>query len=235
MMEAAIAKLLIDFNWKGRISASGRTDAGVHALAQPFHLDVPEGHRLPIQAWVPALNGHLPASLRVLSATEVAPNFHARYAARRKTYEYLIERAPVLSPFLHGRVWHVPSPMDAELLREAWSRFVGRHDFSYYACRRGNEPDPIPEGFFTRDISSATMQEEGSLLRLRVTGNGFLYRMVRLMVGSVHHLAKSSPRARERTPVTLPIVAENGAPLPSRDAARHCAPPEGLYLHSVEY
>ncbi len=223
-MEQAFETIL---GTKLRISASGRTDAGVHALAQPFHIDVPDDCRMPLQAWIPALNYRLPPTLRVTHVQEVPDCFHARYDAEAKTYEYLIDLSPVCSPFDHGRVWHNPPTFDKELLKAAFASYEGVHDFRMFASRRGNEPEVPPEGYYERTIFSATVQEEGDLLRLRVRGSGFMYRMVRMLVGTAHQVARGKITMDE-----LQSMMDNPDPVLK---SRFCAPPQGLYLYSVEY
>lgn len=223
VIEAAMAAVL---KQPLRISASGRTDAGVHARAQRFHADIPESCRMSPQNWVAALNAHLPSSIRILCAEPVAADFHARFNAVGKIYEYLICTAPVLSPFLAGRVWHLPHEFSEELLAEALRLYEGTHDFRRFAARRGNEPDPAPADFYLRTIYSAALCREGELLRLRFHGNGFMYRMVRLLVGS----AVQTARGR----MTLPELAAHLQDLEA-PKSRFCAPAEGLYLEEVKY
>lgn len=223
-MEAAFAAILGE---KRRIAASGRTDAGVHALAQPFHIDIPEDCRIPLAAWIPALNYRLPPSLRITSVQEVSESFHARFDAQAKTYEYLIDLAPVCSPFAHGRVWHSPPKFDKDLLRTAFALYEGRHDFRMFASRRGNEPELPPAGYYERDIFSALVEEDGDLLRLRVRGSGFMYRMVRMLVGTAHQVARGKVSLAE-------LQAMMDSPHPELKS-RFCAPPHGLYLKEVEY
>lgn len=211
-----------------RIAASGRTDAGVHAVAQRFHADIPESCRMSPQNWVAALNAHLPASIRVCGAEYVEADFHARFNAAGKIYEYLISVEPVLSPFLAGRVWHRPMGVPVEKLREALNTYVGRYDFRRFAARRGNEPAIPPEDYYIRTIYAASVQEEqgGGILRLCFHGNGFMYRMVRMLVGTAHQVAVG-----KMTPVEL----RNMLIQPEGTKTRHCAPPEGLYLKEVIY
>lgn len=222
-IEAAMAAVL---KAPLRIAAAGRTDAGVHARAQRFHADIPDTCRMSAENWRNALNAHLPAAIRILTAEPVAGDFHARFNATGKVYEYLICRAPVLSPFLAGRAWHLPHEFSAELLAEALQVYEGTHDFRRFAASRGNEPDPPPADFYIRTIYSATMAEEGELLRLRFHGNGFMYRMVRLLVGTAHQAA--------RRRITLPELAAHLSDLKA-PKTRYCAPAEGLYLHEVQY
>ncbi len=211
-----------------RIAASGRTDAGVHAHAQHFHADIPDTCRMTTQNWVAALNAHLPASIRVMSACEAEAEFHSRFSATGKVYEYLISTAPVLSPFAHQRVWHCPHGVDTELLSAALKVYEGEHDFRRFAAKRGNEPSVPPADYFVRTIYSATVgiEQGGSLLRLRFHGNGFMYRMVRLLVGTAHKVAVGK--------LSLAQLQQMLAD-PDGEKTRHCAPAEGLYLQSVEY
>lgn len=209
-----------------RISASGRTDAGVHAHAQCFHADVPDTCRMSPDNWRAALNAHLPASIRILEVQAVDASFHARFSAVGKEYEYLICTSAVLSPFLHERAWHLPHEFDIDMLEQALRCYEGEHDFRRFAANRGNEPENPPADFYLRTIYSATMQREGDLLRLRLHGNGFMYRMVRLLVGTAHQVARGRMSLD-----ALRGMLEN----PHGDKTRYCAPASGLYLRRVFY
>ena len=222
-IEEAVARILRS---PLRISASGRTDAGVHAHAQCFHADVPQECRMSVANWIAALNAHLPASIRITAAQAVSEGFHARFDATGKEYEYLICRAPVLSPFLHGRVWHLPHEFDACLLADALRVYEGEHDFRRFAANRGTEPAEPPADFYLRHIYSATLAEEGELLRIRVRGNGFMYRMVRLLVGTAHQVARGRLELE-----ALRGMLQN----PLGPKTRYCAPADGLYLRRVFY
>lgn len=224
-IEAAFAAIL---RQPMRICGSGRTDAGVHACAQCFHADVPAACRLSPENWVAALNAHLPASIRVLQAAPAAAGFHARFSAIGKVYEYVLSTEKVLSPFDCGRVWHCPHGMDIELLRQALLVYTGEHDFRRFAAKRGNEPAEPPADYFVRTIYSATVAEErgGHLLRLRYHGNGFMYRMVRLLTGTAQKVAAGKMQLS-----ALRGMLAN----PNGDKTRHCAPAGGLYLQQVLY
>ncbi len=209
-----------------RIHAAGRTDAGVHALAQYFHADLPESCRMDARAWRAALNAHLPASIRILEARPVAADFHARFSATGKLYEYSICTAEVLPPFLAGRAWHHPRALDEQLLREALRLYEGRHDFRHFAARRGNEPELPPPGFYERRLWATTAEREGELLRLRFHGEGFMYRMVRLLTGTACQVATGR----------LPLPALAGMlDTEQGETSRYCAPAAGLCLMRVEY
>lgn len=209
-----------------RIAAAGRTDAGVHAEAQSFHADIPASCRMGVPQWQAALNARLPASIRILDVREAEADFHARFSAHGKIYEYLIETSPVLSPFQAGRVWHRPRGMEASALAAALSVYEGTHDFRRFAARRGNEPSLPPADYYIRTLYSAHLQQEGSLLRLRFHGDGFMYRMVRLLVGGAVHASSGRPGN-----IDLQEMLSN----PMGDKCRYCAPAEGLYLKQVLY
>ena len=133
-LEAAFARL----NGGARVPVhgAGRTDAGVHALAQSAHADVPGGRFTPPQ-WLAALNAHLPPEIRVTRCRWVRPDFHARFAARGKRYVYRIWNGPVLPPLEIGRAWHVCQPLDLARLRAAAALLTGTHDFGGFAANRG--------------------------------------------------------------------------------------------------
>lgn len=211
-----------------RIAASGRTDAGVHAYAQCFHADVPESCRMSPENWRAALNAHLPSSIRILQVQAVAESFHARFSAVGKVYEYCICTAAVLSPFLHNRAWHCPAGVPVEALREALQVYEGTHDFRRFAAKRGNEPEIPPADFYLRTIydASVSVEQGGELLRLRFHGNGFMYRMVRMLVGTAHRVATG-----KMTPAQLRAMLDS----PEGEKTRFCAPASGLYLQRVLY
>lgn len=209
-----------------RIAAAGRTDAGVHAEAQCFHADVPDSCRMSPENWQAAMNAHLPATIRICGVRRVEPDFHARFSAAGKIYEYLICRAPVQSPFLYNRSWHVPHPFDVDALEAALKLYTGEHDFRRFAANRGNEPDDPPPDFYLRTIHSTDVQREGELLRLRFCGNGFMYRMVRMLTGTAHRVA---------TGRMSPGELESMLTCPTGPKTRFCAPACGLYLHRVLY
>ena len=206
---------------KIRVHAAGRTDAGVHALAQCVHADVSDRRRS-IARWRNALNALLPATIRVLRCRYVSAAFHARFSAKGKIYRYRLWTGPVLPPFEVARAWHVNVPLDVEKIRRAAQQFVGTHDFAGFAANRGK-----PEMNTVRTIHSARVSKAGQLITLEFSGDGFLYKMVRLMVGSIVRcgLGKIAPQhiadlLHSRRPVQCERVV---------------APPEGLILVRVRY
>lgn len=209
-----------------RIHGSGRTDAGVHALAQVLHFDVPEGISMNPFNWVPALNTKLPAAVRVMACEEVSADFHARYSATGKTYRYDLATEPVLSPFRANRAWHLPRQLDPHTLREVLALFEGRHDFEAFGARRGYETE---ETSFVRKVTRVELEEIGWGWRLRYRGEGFLYKMVRLMTGAAVQAAQGRLRVDQ-----VAALLDQPAGLPFGKSP-FCAPPDGLFLESVEY
>lgn len=209
-----------------RIHGSGRTDAGVHALAQIAHFDAPPSLRMTPANWVPALNTKLPPSIRVLAAEEAPDGFHARFSATGKTYHYRIRTEAVLSPFHHGLAWHQPRGIDASLLEAALATFLGRHDFEAFCARRGNETDDTDH---CRTIDRATLEPDGQGWRVTFHGNGFLYKMVRLLVGTAVQVALGRMSVDD-----LRLLLDQPSGLP-HGRSSHCAPASGLFLEKVDY
>ena len=203
-----------------RVHGAGRTDAGVHAIGQCAHVDLAEA-RLSLARWPKALNARLPPTIRVLRCSFAAKTFHARLSAKGKIYRYRIWAGPVLPPLEYGRAWHVSSPLDFEALKAAADEFVGTHDFAAFAANRGE-----PEKSTVRKIDSVRVRRRGPCLTIEFDGQGFLYKMVRLMVGSIVQCA-----LRKMT------IAEIRDRLVSARAkgARLVAPAEGLFLVRVRY
>jgi len=215
----------------GRISGekvlpqgSGRTDAGVHALAQVVTFvtesSVPTGN------FLKALNDILPASIRVLQVEEMPAEFHARHSARGKTYRYRIYRSSICPPFLARYVWHYPYPLDEEAMGRAAALVVGEKDFTSFAAvdpERGREGEPISN---VRTIFSSSWESSGEELIYSVCGSGFLHHMVRNLVGTFILVGRGTLQTED---VTRIIEAR------TRSAAGATAPASGLYLVEVEY
>ncbi len=211
------------------VQGSGRTDTGVHALAQVAHVDVPDALQLKPDAWIRAMNVRLPHSIRVLNVEEAPPEFHARFNAIGKVYAYRIWRASILSPFEDGRAWHLHGRLDFKALRQGAAVLCGRHNFARLSANRGDmseeERRENGEGL-TRTLSRIDVHEEGDILRLVFEGDGFMYKMVRMMVGSLVRVA------RGREPLAwLSDLVEN----PAGKKSHHTAPADGLYLVRVLY
>ena len=233
---------------------SGRTDAGVHALAQVATFATTS--TIPVENWVIALNDILPASIRVLEVSEAAADFHARKSARAKTYRYRMYRGAICPPFLARYVWHYPYPMDEAAMTEAAGLIVGEHDFTSFAAvdpervermaggegadgtldkgsdspmgvAAGGEGRPT-EGRPTniREIFSSAWTGDGEEFIYTVRGNGFLHHMVRNLVGTFVQVGKAS--------VSL-LDFEHILAARERSAAGPTAPASGLFLVGVEY
>jgi tRNA pseudouridine38-40 synthase len=202
------------------VTGSGRTDSGVHALGQCAHVDVPAA-QFAAERWLKALNGVLPPAIRILRAEFVGKSFHARFSAKGKVYRYRIINGAVRPPLEIGRAWHVPSPLDRELLRRAAKFFVGRHDFAGFAANRGKE-----ERSTLRTVEYVRITGRRDLLEIEISADGFLYKMVRLMVGAMARCALGKESLQ-----SLELRLER----PSRASARFVAPAAGLYLVRVRY
>ncbi len=215
---------------------SGRTDAGVHALAQVATVSLESP--IPPDNLRKALNGVLPKSIRVLSVEEVSPDFHARKAARAKTYRYRIYRDEICPPFLARYVYHHPYPLNEGYMIEAAALVVGRHDFTSFAAVDPERRDALagtndsefdgetPEPANIRTIFSSQWSRQGPELIYEVRGSGFLHHMVRNLVGTFLMAGKRGPVA---------VDIEKILAARDRSAAGATAPAHGLFLVSVEY
>jgi tRNA pseudouridine38-40 synthase len=202
---------------------SGRTDAGVHALAQvaTFQTEL----AIPTANLVIALNDILPSSIRVFDVQEMPPDFHPRKSARAKTYRYRIYREAICPPFLARYVWHYPYSLDESAMCEAALLIEGEHDFTSFAAvdlERGHEGGISN----VRRIFCSRWHRDECELIYEVRGNGFLHHMVRNLIGTFLLVGKATLGPED---VTRILAAK------SRSAAGATAPPNGLYLVNVEY
>lgn len=202
-----------------KVHGSGRTDAGVHALAQSAHVDVPDG-RLTPHEWLRALNAHLPPSIRIMAAAEAPPDFHARFSAVSKVYSYRLWNTAAFHPMERDRAWHIPTHLDMEALGAAASLFCGTHDFNAFSAKR----EPAPHTTL-RTVHSVDVTTHGPAITLTFCGEGFLYKMVRILTAAAvrHALGKTSLD-------TLRALLERGTP-----RFTHTAPAHGLSLVRVDY
>jgi tRNA pseudouridine38-40 synthase len=210
---------------------SGRTDAGVHAVAQvaTFQTESP----IPALNLVIALNDTLPPAIRVIFAQEVDAAFHPRACATAKTYRYRIYREAICPPFFARYVYHHPYPLNEAAMEAAAHFVIGEHDFTSFAAADPDRARRIQEGngdgegpSNVRRIFSSEFRREGAELIYEVRGTGFLHHMVRNLVGTFLLVGKGSLAASDIVPI---LESRN------RSAAGPTAPASGLYLVSVEY
>ena len=216
VIEEALARITGE---KVRLIASGRTDAGVHARGQVANF-VTES-TAPLRAFVQGLNSLLPLDIAVLQAEEVPLDFHARYAAIWKTYEYCILNRPVRSPLHQGHAWWLSESLDLAAMEAAAQSLPGEHDFAAFRAaggRPGHAVRRVGEAFWRRE-------PEGWLV-FSITANGFLRGMVRSLVGTMVEIGKG-----KYPPEYLGEALKKG----DRRLAGPTAPPQGLFLMKVDY
>ena len=206
------------FKKREGIVGCSRTDTGVHANQYFFHMETVTG--IPEKAAVIAMNNSLPSDIAVLSCREVPADFHARYSVRYKEYLYKIWDAPVRNPFLDGLAYHNRRRLDEELLHRCAQEFLGEHDFIGFCSAGGKKHDTI------RRMVRASVTRQGDLVEFRIMGDGFLYNMVRIMVGTL--LLADLGRLKEGD--VGQIVASK-----DRNRAGITAAASGLYLNRVLY
>ncbi len=203
---------------------SGRTDAGVHALAQVATFQTESV--IPAANLVVALNDILPTSIRVLEASEVEEDFHARKSAKAKTYRYRIFREAICPPFLARFVWHYPYPLDENAMREAATFIEGEHDFTSFAAvdpERGRDMEAMGN---VRRVFFSQWTNESAELIYEVRGSGFLHHMVRNIVGTFVLVGKRTLKPED----LARILGQK-----TRAAAGATAPAAGLFLVGVDY
>lgn len=204
-----------------RIEGSGRTDAGVHALAQIAHFT--SDPIADLTRFLYPLNGILPPEIRVHSVEEVPLDFHSRYSAVKKTYHYHLTTTPYQKPFQRGYRYHFKRPFDMDLLKKAASYFIGTHNFKAFSNKSDKGSASINP---VRTIYAINIVEQEDGLRLEFEGDGFLYKMVRNIVGTLLDCAISK--------IPCEKIPEIFASL-DRKLASDAAPPHGLFLVKVEY
>lgn len=216
-VEAALAS--IHKGEKIRITASGRTDAGVHALGQVFHFDT---HlRIPVQNWVKAMNRLLPDDLYIFNVEETPANFHARFDVKKKEYRYrlLTRRLPDL--FRRHYTYHFPYPLCLESMEEAAGYLKGKHDFTSFCAAGTSVVDKV------RTLYDLTVfQEEEDETVIKAIGSGFLYQMVRIIVGTLLDVGIG-----KIAPADIVKIMEAR----DRAAASKTAPPQGLTMWKAYY
>ncbi len=200
------------------VYGSGRTDAGTHAKGQVanFHMNW-MGTEAELMA---KINSHLPEDIAVLSLEEADGRFHSRLSAKAKTYEYTIWNSPIPPVFERKYAFWVPEKLDVDAMKSAANAFVGIHDFKSFCANKRMKKSTV------RTIYSIDIQEDGHKIVLSFRGNGFLYQMVRILVGTLVEVGEGKKNVGDLSGI---LTAEN------REAAGFTAPSKGLCLREVEY
>jgi len=202
-----------------RIHGSGRTDAGVHALGQVFHFDAAWRHGA--EKLRAALRGGLPPTILVRTVRPAPRDFHARFSATGKTYYYQLHLGGPADPFLYPYCWSLPQPLEVAAMRRAARNLVGRHDFRAFAADNGGGgADTV------RHLRRLTVTGRGPRLRITAEADGFLYKMVRSLVGALVAVGQG-----KLTPAQIAAIRGSGR----RTALVATAPAQGLFLARVRY
>lgn len=202
-----------------RIQASGRTDAGVHAKKQTFQFETT--FDIPTSNWKKALNTLLPTDIYIHEIREVPSSFHVRYDVVEKEYRYYIFNEKERDVFRRNYAYHFPYVLNIELLQEGCKYFIGQHDFTTFSSAK-----TTTKGSKVRTLSEVTCNKNGKEIELIFRGNGFLYHMVRIIVGTLIDIGQ-----KKRKPEDIPILLEKK----DRQLLGETVPPEGLYLWDVKY
>lgn len=198
--------------------ASGRTDAGVHALAQMANFKT--NSKLPVEKYPIALNTKLKKSIRIQKAEEVEENFHSRYHCKQKTYRYIINNSGQGSSIYRNLEYFIPNKLDVEKMQEAVKYFEGEHDFKAFKASGTSSKSSV------RTIYKAKVEKQGERIIIELTGNGFLYNMVRIIAGTLVEVGLGKIEAEK-----IPDIIQSQ----KRENAGKTLPPNGLYLLQVEY
>jgi tRNA pseudouridine38-40 synthase len=201
-----------------RVACAGRTDAGVHATAQVVHFDAPAAR--PENAWVRGVNAHLPDSVAVRWARQVADDFHARFSARSRSYRYVLYNHAVRPALLAGRVGWFHLPLDLEAMRAGAALLLGEQDFSAFRAAECQARSPV------KTLHEAALRREGDCIVFDFRASAFLHHMVRNMVGALVYVGKGA-----HAPEWIAeLIARR-----DRSLAAPTFSPHGLYLSGVEY
>ena len=203
---------------KVQLIASGRTDAGVHALAQVANFKIEKD--IPVEKIPYALNSKLKKSIRIKSAEEVDEKFHSRYTCKRKTYKYIINNSLQGTAIYRNLQYHFPEKLDEEKMNEGIKYLIGEHDFKSFKASGTSSKSSV------RIIYNANVKREGEIVTIELTGNGFLYNMVRIIAGTLVDVGIGKIKPED---VKTILEAKD------RLKAGKTLPPTGLYLVDVKY
>ena len=202
------------------IYGCSRTDTGVHARQFCFNVHIDS--RIPCEGFLKGMNTLLPPDIAVLSCEEAPEDFHARYCTRGKEYVYLIANTPQRDVFQQKLAYHYPYELDIGKMNEAAQLLVGEHDFAAFCRAEGKARMKST----VREIYSFRAERNGTNVELRISGSGFLYNMVRAMVGTIVYAAEG-----KLAPEDIPAILDSG----NRTLAGPTVPPGGLYMTQLWY
>ena len=200
------------------LNASGRTDAGVHALGQVANFKT--NSKIPIEKFAIAINSKLKRSIVIKKAEEVDERFHSRLSCKRKTYRYIINNSPEGSAIYRNLETHIPQKLDVEKMKKAVKYFEGEHDFKAFKASGTSSKSSV------RTIYETNVYQENEKIFIELTGNGFLYNMVRIIAGTLVDVGLGKIEPEE-----VPKIIQEG----KRENAGKTLPPNGLYLVKVMY
>lgn len=200
------------------LTASGRTDAGVHSLGQTANFKTDS--KIPTEKFAKAINSRLKKSIVIKSAEEVDEKFHSRYSVKSKTYRYIINNSENGTAIYRGLEYHVPMKLDYEKMNEAIKYFIGEHDFKAFKASGTSSKSSV------RKILDGSVRKEGERVIIEVTGTGFLYNMVRIISGTLLDVGLGKIK-----PEDIPSIIESK----DRTKAGKTLPAHGLYLLQVNY
>ncbi len=201
-----------------RVTASGRTDTGVHALGQVVHFDL--ANEISLQKMCISLNGILPSDISVKNAFKVGFDFHSRFMAIQREYIYFIYRYPLRTPFMRNKALWINHTLEADYIREAAGYLIGENDFASF-CKK------ISVGNGTvRKIESIDVAEQDDLIKIKLNANAFLHNMIRIIIGTIVQMYRE-----KRDPSYIKQILEKK----DRSASGFTAPPYGLYLNRIIY
>lgn len=200
------------------LNASGRTDAGVHALGQVANFKT--NSKIPIEKFAIAINSRLKKSIVIKKAEEVDERFHSRLNCKKKTYRYIINNSEEGSAIYRNLETHIPQKLDVSKMEQAIKYFEGEHDFKAFKASGTSSKSSV------RTIYEAKIYQKGEKIFIELTGNGFLYNMVRIIVGTLVDVGMGKIK-----PEDIPQIINEG----KRENAGKTLPPNGLYLLNVMY